>query len=110
MVKSGVQSHEKKLGLPRRCAPRNDNLLYEIITLPAVARNGHNTQKVLLFSYTPYESSRNKPLLLKDIMFSYSIDKVRFLLSKLMPLNIVAKNRFYVDHLNKITNMTSNTL
>ena len=36
-------------------------------------------------------------------MCSYSTDKVRFLLSKLIPLNIVAENRFYVDHLNKIT-------
>ena len=49
MVKSGVQSHEKKLGLPRRCAPRNDNLLYEIATLPAVARNQAVSQLIARF-------------------------------------------------------------
>ena len=26
MVTSGVQSHDKKLGLPRRCAPRNQTV------------------------------------------------------------------------------------
>jgi len=33
------QSLTKRLRLPRRYAPRNDNLLYEIATLPIVARN-----------------------------------------------------------------------
>ena len=33
------QSLTKRLRLPRRYAPRNDNLLYEIATLPSVARN-----------------------------------------------------------------------
>jgi hypothetical protein len=32
------QSHKKRLGLPRRYAPRND-IFYEIATLLSVARN-----------------------------------------------------------------------
>ncbi len=38
------QSHKKRLRLPRRYAPRNDNLLYEIATLSSVARNDFSSR------------------------------------------------------------------
>ena len=39
LLRGTKRSRNKRLRLPRRFAPRNDNLLYEIATLPLVARN-----------------------------------------------------------------------
>jgi len=35
------QSHKKRLRLPRRTAPRNDNFSFEIAALPSVARKDY---------------------------------------------------------------------
>ncbi len=45
------QSNKERLRLPRRDAPHNDNLLYEIAALPSVARNDifHHNNGIRLF-------------------------------------------------------------
>ncbi len=50
--KGTKQSLAKKLRLPRRYAPRNDNLLYEIATLPSVARNDTSIFNIITESVT----------------------------------------------------------
>ncbi len=52
--KGAKQSLAKKLRLSRRYAPRNENLLYEIATLPSVARNDTSIFNIITESVPNY--------------------------------------------------------
>jgi len=84
--------------------------LYEIATQLWVARNGHNTHKVLVFLYISFKYSKYSLLLTKKISRLNRQLGEYFLLTLLNPFNKRTKKQPYVANLIKNTNITTNTL